>query len=89
VLRSTGRLGMFGISMATTSSLFGPLRLLPVGLGMAFFHPLALMKTNKLAFGVNLGQIVSVSPSPPIQRTTNIMSFGTHQTLVAVTLSTT
>jgi NADPH:quinone reductase-like Zn-dependent oxidoreductase len=29
-LRSTGRLGMFGISVATTSKLLGPLRLLPV-----------------------------------------------------------
>ena len=36
-LRSTGRLGMFGISVATASKLFGPLRLLPVALGMPFF----------------------------------------------------
>ena len=54
-LRSTGRLGMFGVSVATTSKLFGPLRLLPVALGMPLFHPLALMNTNKSAFGVNLG----------------------------------
>ena len=46
-LRSTGRLGMFGVSVATTSKLFGPLRLLPVALGMPLFHPLALMNTNK------------------------------------------
>src|SRR6478736_3209020 len=35
-LRSTGRLGMFGVSVATTSKLPGPLRLLPVALGMPF-----------------------------------------------------
>jgi NADPH:quinone reductase-like Zn-dependent oxidoreductase len=56
-LRSTGRLGMFGISMATTSKLFGPLRLVPVGLGMPFFHPIPLMNRNKSAFGVNLGHM--------------------------------
>src|SRR6266550_1706964 len=46
-LRSTGRLGMFGISVATTSKLVGPLRLVPVALGMPLFHPLFLMNTNK------------------------------------------
>ncbi len=56
-LRSTGRLGMFGVSVATTSKLFGPLRLLPVALGMPFFHPLSLMGSNKSAFGVNLGHM--------------------------------
>jgi synaptic vesicle membrane protein VAT-1 len=56
-LRSTGRLGMFGVSVATTSKLFGPLRLLPVALGMPLFHPLVLMNTNKSAFGVNLGHM--------------------------------
>ena len=56
-LRSTGRLGMFGVSVATTSKLFGPLRLLPVALGMPFFHPLALMNANRSVFGVNLGHM--------------------------------
>jgi synaptic vesicle membrane protein VAT-1 len=56
-LRSTGRLGMFGISVVTTSNLFGPLRLLPVAIGMPLFHPLLLMNTNKSAFGVNLGHM--------------------------------
>jgi synaptic vesicle membrane protein VAT-1 len=56
-LRSTGRLGMFGVSVATTSKLFGPLRLLPVALGMPLFHPLSLMSSNKSAFGVNLGHM--------------------------------
>lgn len=56
-LRSTGRLGMFGISVATTSRLVGPLRLLPAALGMPFFHPLPLMNSNKSVFGVNLGHM--------------------------------
>jgi synaptic vesicle membrane protein VAT-1 len=56
-LRSTGRLGMFGVSVATTSKLPGPLRLLPLALGTPFFHPLALMNANKSVFGVNLGHM--------------------------------
>jgi len=56
-LRSTGRLGMFAVSVATSSKLSGPLRLLPVALGMPFFHPLALMNANKSVFGVNLGHM--------------------------------
>src|SRR5260221_10897706 len=52
-----GRLGMFGISVATTSKLVGPLRLVPVALGMPLFHPLFLMNTNKSVFGVNLGHM--------------------------------
>ena len=56
-LRSTGRLGMFGVSVATTSKLFGPLRLLPVALGMPLFHPIPLMNRNRSAFGVNLGHM--------------------------------
>jgi NADPH:quinone reductase-like Zn-dependent oxidoreductase len=56
-LRSTGRLGMFGISVATSSKMSGSLRLLPVALGTPFFHPLALMNTNKSVFGVNLGHM--------------------------------
>jgi synaptic vesicle membrane protein VAT-1 len=56
-LRSTGRLGMFGISVVTASKLFGPLRLLPLALGMPFFHPIPLMNTNKSVFGVNVGHM--------------------------------
>jgi len=56
-LRNTGRLGMFGISAVTESSLFGPLRLLPVALGMPFFHPIPLMNNNRSVFGVNLGHM--------------------------------
>lgn len=56
-LRSTGRLGMFGISIATQSSLFGPLRLLSTALGMPFFHPVGLMNANKSVYGVNMGHL--------------------------------
>jgi synaptic vesicle membrane protein VAT-1 len=56
-LRATGRLGMFGVSAATTSKLFGPLRILPVALGMPFFHPIPLVNRNKSVFGVNLGHM--------------------------------
>ena len=56
-LRSTGRLGMFGISAATTSKLFGPLRMLPVALGMPLFHPIQLVNHNRSVFGVNLGHL--------------------------------
>ena len=56
-LRATGRLGMFGVSAATTSKLFGPLRMLPVALGMPFFHPIPLVNRNKAVFGVNLGHM--------------------------------
>ena len=56
-LRSPGRLGVFGVSVVTTSKLSGPLRLLPTALGMPLFHPLALMNKNKSVFGVNLGHM--------------------------------
>jgi NADPH:quinone reductase-like Zn-dependent oxidoreductase len=56
-LRSTGRLGMFGVSVATESKFFGPLRLLRVALGMPFFHPIPLMNRNKSVFGVNVGHM--------------------------------
>ena len=56
-LRSTGRLGMFGISAATTSKLFGPLRMLPLALGMPLFHPTSLVNQNKSVFGVNIGHL--------------------------------
>lgn len=56
-LRSTGRLGMFGISVASESSLFGPLRLVSTAAGMPFFHPISLMNDNKSAFGVNMGHL--------------------------------
>ena len=56
-LRHTGRLGMFGVSTATQSRLPGPLRLIPLALGMPLFHPLSLMSQNRSVFGVNLGHL--------------------------------
>lgn len=56
-LRSTGRLGMFGVSTASESWLPGPLKLIPIGLGMPWFNPVSLMNDNKSAFGVNMGHL--------------------------------
>lgn len=59
-LRATGRLGMFGISTAST----GPEGGLKAYWNMAktvlktpFFHPLSLINSNKSVFGVNLGHL--------------------------------
>lgn len=56
-LRHTGRLGMFGISTATTSALPGMLKLLPVACGLPWFNPIPLMNANRSVFGVNLGHL--------------------------------
>lgn len=56
-LRHTGRLGMFGISTASDSGKFAPLKLLGTALGMPFFHPLSLMSQNRAVFGVNVGHL--------------------------------
>jgi NADPH:quinone reductase-like Zn-dependent oxidoreductase len=61
-LRHTGRLGMFGASTATESSLPGPLKLLKVGLGMPWFNPVGLMNSNRAVFGVNLGHLWHETP---------------------------
>lgn len=56
-LRHTGRLGMFGISTATESSLPGPLKLVGMGLGLPIFTPIGLMNQNRAVFGVNMGHL--------------------------------
>jgi NADPH:quinone reductase-like Zn-dependent oxidoreductase len=56
-LRATGRLGMFGVSTASSSRLPGPLRLGGAAVGMPLFHPVALLSANKSVFGVNLGHM--------------------------------
>lgn len=59
-LRSTGRLGMFGISSAsegTSGGLKGMWNMLKTVLQMPFFHPLPLINKNKGVFGVNLGHL--------------------------------
>lgn len=56
-LRATGRLGMFGMSTATESSLMGKLRLVATAIQIPFFHPVGLMNQNKGVFGVNMGHM--------------------------------
>ncbi|SHF71578.1 NADPH:quinone reductase [Fodinibius roseus] len=59
-LRSTGRLGMFGISSASTGSkggISGMWSMLKTVAQMPFFHPLPLLNKNRGVFGVNLGHL--------------------------------
>lgn len=59
VLRSTGRLGMFGVSTASDSSIKGKLKLAKTAAAMPFvkIHPINLMMQNKGVFGVNIGHM--------------------------------
>jgi NADPH:quinone reductase-like Zn-dependent oxidoreductase len=58
-LRSTGRLGMFGISTASSDSggLKATFNLLKTVIGMPFYHPIPLLSKNRGVFGVNLGHL--------------------------------
>lgn len=59
-LRSTGRLGMFGISSASSGpegGLSAYLSMAKTALQMPFFHPLSLLDNNRGVFGVNLGHL--------------------------------
>ncbi|MGM0589060.1 MAG: zinc-binding dehydrogenase [Bacteroidota bacterium] len=57
-LRSTGRLGMFGISSASErAGMFSKLKLLKTVISMPFYHPLSLLDQNHGVFGVNLGHL--------------------------------
>lgn len=59
-LRATGRLGMFGISVAstnTTGGLAAKLSLIKTVLSMPKFSPLSLLDKNRGVFGVNLGHL--------------------------------
>ena len=56
-LRTTGRLGMFGVSEVTTSTLPGPLRYVPMLQRMPFYTPVQLMNSNKGVYGVNIGRL--------------------------------
>lgn len=58
-LRSTGRLGTFGVSSATESGWVGQLKLLKMVMGMPILHPVGLMNQNKGVFGVNMGHLWS------------------------------
>lgn len=59
-LRSTGRLGMFGISTASGSPEFGLKSywdMFKTVIQMPFYHPLSLLDKNRGVFGVNIGHL--------------------------------
>lgn len=56
-LRSTGRLGMFGVSSVTDSGLAGKLKFLNVIRHLPLYNPISLMNDNKSVFGVNMGHL--------------------------------
>ncbi len=58
VLRPTGRLGMYGVSAASSNQgLRGRLQLAKTAVLMPLFHPVPLMNANHGVFGVNLGHM--------------------------------
>ena len=56
-LRTTGRMGVFGMSVASASGLRGKLRALKAVAQMPKFNPLGLMNRNHGVFGLNLGHM--------------------------------
>jgi NADPH:quinone reductase-like Zn-dependent oxidoreductase len=56
-LRTTGRMGVFGMSTASASGIRGKLRAMKALAQTPRFHPLALMNRNKGVFGLNLGHM--------------------------------
>jgi NADPH:quinone reductase-like Zn-dependent oxidoreductase len=56
-LRSTGRMGVFGLSVASASGIRGKLRVLKAVALMPRYNPLGLMNRNKGVFGLNLGHM--------------------------------
>src|SRR6266853_4796041 len=56
-LRTTGRMGVFGMSSASASGIRGKLRALKALVQTPKFHPLALMNRNRGVFGLNLGHM--------------------------------
>jgi NADPH:quinone reductase-like Zn-dependent oxidoreductase len=56
-LRTTGRMGIFGMSTASASGIRGKLRAMKALAQTPRFHPLALMNRNKGVFGLNLGHM--------------------------------
>lgn len=56
-LRTTGRLGMFGVSTASANGLRGKLKLVKAAMQMPRFHPLGLLNKNRGVFGLNLGHM--------------------------------
>ncbi len=56
-LRATGRMGVFGMSVASASGIAGKIRALKAILAMPRFNPIGLMNRNKGVFGLNLGHM--------------------------------
>ncbi len=56
-LRSTGRLGVFGVSTVTESKMGRSLQFVKLLSQMPWYNPLGLMNANKSVFGVNLGHM--------------------------------
>jgi NADPH:quinone reductase-like Zn-dependent oxidoreductase len=56
-LRSTGRLGVFGVSTVTESKMGRPWQFARLLTQMPWYNPLGLMNANKSVFGVNLGHM--------------------------------
>ena len=56
-LRTTGRLGMFGVSTASANGLRGKLKMIKAAAQMPRFHPLGLLNKNRGVFGLNLGHM--------------------------------
>lgn len=56
-LRSTGRLGMFGISAASADGFRGKLEMAKAAWQTPWFHPFGLLNKNKGVFGLNLGHM--------------------------------
>lgn len=56
-LRSTGRLGLFGVSTVTESTMGRIFQYIKLIAQMPWYNPLGLMNANKSVFGVNLGHM--------------------------------
>lgn len=56
-LRATGRMGMFGMSVASASGVRGKLRALKAIAQMPRFNPIKLINHNRGVFGLNLGHM--------------------------------
>jgi len=56
-LRPTGRMGVFGMSVASASGITGKIRAMKAILAMPRFNPIGLMNRNKGVFGLNLGHM--------------------------------
>ena len=56
-LRTTGRLGMFGISTASATGFKGKVNMLKTVVQTPFYHPFGLLNSNKGVFGLNLGHM--------------------------------